>query len=270
MPGDKIIVPYPSSIRLAHASNQQLYNTKYAGDDVDLANQRKVDYVRNEKNEIVTVSRSELSTRLQTRLRVRGSTVRDLFEFSTEIDDLFTECTKYSWGSLQQQELIEKFNKDLLRRIQEGRVKLKAGGIGLEKLISELLEIEGYKAHILPKSAFPSGADADIVATKVEWYGEELTLLIQVKHHYGQEGTWGAEQLIELREQAEKHYPGYKLVLVTTATHSPELLDLCQTRDISLISDEVLIEWIASLIHKLSDESLNKLGVSRIPQLINL
>ena len=42
----------------------------------------------------------------------------------------------------------------------------KAGGIGLEKLVCELLRCNGYNAEVLPKNTFRAEADADIFACK--------------------------------------------------------------------------------------------------------
>ena len=77
MAGDRILVPCGSGVWLATATDEQIFDTQ-AGKDFDLANLRKVVYLKDAQNRSVWIPRGELSTGLQSRLRMRGSTCVDL------------------------------------------------------------------------------------------------------------------------------------------------------------------------------------------------
>lgn len=264
--GDRIIIPYYDAICLAKARSEQLYD-KTIVDSLDLSNQRQVDYLRVEGS-VVHISRDELSERLQRRLRVRGTTVADLYEFGEEIEALFSK-KNFSWllqFEKAQKDLVSDFKTELLQNIQEGKTNLQTGGVGLENLVRELLEIEGYKAKVLSKSVFPGFADADIRASRADRFGE-INLLVQVKHHTGITDTWGAKQLAEILRQQPTKYPDYKLVLVSTAEASDELREMCEKQDIILFTGSDLASWVFEAIPKLDPKTRIKLGISNVPEL---
>ena len=61
---------------------------------------------------------------------------------------------------LEQEEIKkEAFKQELLHSITSGNTRLSAGGNGLERLIVELLRIEGYNANIQAKNQSPDLAD---------------------------------------------------------------------------------------------------------------
>jgi len=74
----------------------------------------------------------------------------------------------------EQTRLVE-FKVALLNAIQKGKTRLEAGGIGLENLVVELLQLDGYTAKILPKQHFEGFADADIEASRTD--------MIQIQRH---------------------------------------------------------------------------------------
>lgn len=82
--GDYVVVPYYSGIALAVAENGELYSKE--GYKIDLANQHKVSYLHKD-GAILSVPRNNLSEGLQRRLRVPGTSVSDLSEFSAEIEN---------------------------------------------------------------------------------------------------------------------------------------------------------------------------------------
>ena len=261
--GDRIVVPYWGSIRLATvADDELLYDDKEY--DTDLANQRRVKYVLGADG-FLTLPRNQLSEGLSRRLRVRGTGVGDLTEFGEEIEVLFRG--ESGWSSRLQtkiDKLSADFKRQLLDNIRNGKTNLEAGGDGLEKLVRELLEIEGYHARILPKTAFQGIADADIDASKADKV-TEVKLLVQVKHHSGVSDLWGTIQLLKARQQRE--YAGHRLVLVTTANASRDLDEECNKQDIVLIDGKELASWIYALVGKISTDTRNKLGISDVPAL---
>ncbi len=266
--GDRIIVPYHSFVRLAKAKSKRRYDAGIVRDR-DLSNQLEVEYLRDGENNLITVRRAKLTEGLQRRLRVPGSTISDLAEYKDEVNRLFGAKTDTwaSWINKEEEQRDSEFKIQLLTNLQKGKTNLKAGGIGLEHLVRELLEIEGYKAEFAHKKAFSSFADADIRATRAD-HIEEIKLLVQVKHHRGTSGTWGAEQLVEIRRQQIEDFSDYKLVLVTSGEPNKNLEKVCDDQDIVLIDGTKLVQWIADSVTKLRIETKMKLGISDVPRLL--
>jgi len=267
--GDRIIVPFYSSVCLAIARSEENYEASIS-DTLDLSNQRRVIYQRQDNGEPLIVPRKELSEGLARRLSVRGSTCADLSEFADEIERLFTG-RNLGWSSFyeeKQTRLEMQFKDKLLSNIQIGRTNLQAGGIGLEQLVRELLQIEGYQARVLPKTFFPGFADADIVASRLDRCVGQIDLLVQVKHHSGASDPWGAQQLKEVRKQIPKEYDDHQLILVTTADASGDLRCECEAGKIRLITGSELKDWLFESVPKLSATTRTKLGIADVPQLI--
>ncbi len=266
--GDRIVVPCWSSVALACACGKRHYDPAIAK-TLDLSNQIEAEYIK-EDGEIALVPRANLSEGLQRRLRVRGSAVSDLSEFSDEISALFLD-RRLTWNDrLEEQEHQRRadFESRLLENIQGGKTNLAAGGQGLERLVEGLLRAEGYTAKILSKREFPGFADADIVASRSDRFGETW-LLVQVKHHQGSTDTWGAEQLKEVRRVAGDRYPGSLLVLVTSGEPDAELESYCEKEDITLIGGQYLVSWIVDRLPTLDPAFHVELGISAVPYLIS-
>ena len=264
--GDRIVIPYWSHICLATAKDTELYNKDSY--ELDLANQRTVSYVLDESNErIKRIPRDNLSEQLQRRSKVPGTAVADLIEFSKEIESLFKGEDYNMTFNNEKIRLETTFKDNLLNNIQSGKTNLKAGGIGLEILVKELLNIEGFNAVVLPKKTFPGFADADVVATKHTIFGSE-ELLIQVKHHTGNTDTWGANQLTKIKEIKDGPYLDYKLVLLTTGNASVELRKRCEEDNITLIDGKIFIDWLYTLIPELEYETKRKLSIFDLPTII--
>lgn len=261
--GDYILVPFYNSIRLAIAEDEIIYSDDAY--DNDLSNQRKVRYIYLD-NQYKTISRDFLTEALQRRLRVRGSTILDLFEFKDEIEKLFSEGG-YIWTlefEENEKQLKSALKDKLLNKITKGKTHLKTGGIGLEYLVQELFQCEDYKAEVLPKGSFQFG-DADIYAVKADKF-QETKILVQVKHHSGYTNDWGVQQLNEIKNK-EKEYNDYKFVLITSAEISVEVQKLAENLDIITINGNDLIEWIIENIDHISAETRVRLGISAIPQI---
>jgi len=263
---DRLVIPFWGSICLAEAEVDELYSDQDY--DQDLSNQRKVTYHRDQNGDLIFIPRDTLSEGFQRRLRVRGTTIADLWKFSDEIDNLFEGQNFDSIYNKNRVEAVDQFKNDLLKNIQSGKTNLKSGGYGLEKLVQELLEIDGYEAKIQSKQRFSGLADADIEAIKEDFLLAQK-LLVQVKHHSGVTDTWGAEQLTEILNLENDLFSEYRLVLVTSAAPSDELVKFCEMKDIILVSGSDLSEWIFNSLQKLKYETKKRLGVSDVPTLLS-
>jgi len=265
--GDRIIIPSSGAICLAEAESCELFSKQVF--DQDLSNQRKVTYHRNQNGDVIFIPRDKLSEKLQRRMRVRGTAIADLWEFGEEIEGLFAGEDFESSFNKKRIAITEVFKSNLLEKIQSGETNLESGGYGLEKLVQELLIIDGYDAAILPKQKFSGFADADLEAIKEDFLLTKK-LFVQVKHHSGVTGTWGAEQLVEIMNSDKDFFSEYKLVLVTSANPSDELVKLCETKELLLVDGNELVEWIFKSLKNLKYETKKRLGISDIPTLINL
>lgn len=270
--GDRILVPYWDSVIFAIATGERKFNQAIF--DLDQANEMCVNYLMQSDNKLIFVPREFLSEGLQRRIRVRGMTVSDLNEFSSEIERFIetglNKGLSFSWAEgleEQKREQVENFKKKLLENIQYGNTNLKAGGIGLEQLVLELAELEGYRSHILAKNSFPSFADADIEGTKADKFGERR-ILFQVKHHAGTSSNWGIEQLLEIKNCLPDLYENHSLVFVTSAGVDLEVVQRAEEAGIIIINGIELVDWLFELLPKISIETKMRLGILEIPQLI--
>lgn len=266
---DRVIVPIGSHIYLSEVEKEEIYNKNAYY--LDQSNQRRVKYLKSGKL-LVKIPRNSLSEGLQRRIRVRGMTISYLWEFKNELDSLFLNAQNgiNSWKNrvYEASELIvEQFKNDLLRNIQGGNTNLKAGGIGLELLVKELLEINGYSTKILPKSKFSHEGDADIVAKRIERFNESH-LLVQVKHHYGVSNTKSAKQLLKIIEIDNEEFENFQLVVVLSSTPANELIELCDEENIILIDGKELCDWIYEEKDTLNEKTKISLGIIEVPRLM--
>lgn len=262
--GDYIIIPYKSDIIIAVAETDEVYSE--VDSKRDLANQRKVAY-RYYNNELLKIPRDELSEGLQRRLRVRGMSVNTLFEFKDEIETVFSRQS-YSYTNemrLKEEKELNEFKAGLLKNIQSGKTNLKTGGIGLEELVCELMNCEGYNAKILAKSTFNGKADADIQAIKEDTFMSKK-IFVQVKHHTGFSGKEGIKQVIDVLQQEQ--YADYDGYFVTSASIDDETRKYAQDNNIEVMDGHALIDLIMANINKLQTTTLRCLGISMLPHLI--
>ena len=264
--GDRILVPYWSSVLLATAQGKEKFN-EHDGEKRDLANQHVVEFMLDADGERFSVPRKHLSQGLQRRLRVPGSAVSDLRDFDEEIGQLFRGEAYTSTIARMQVEQEGRFKEKLLAVLQDGTSALQAGGIGLEELVAELLRADGYDAQKQAKNRFPGIADADIEAIKVD-HVTSVKLLVQVKHHSGKTGTWGAKQLAHILETQRDLFAEYQLVLVTSGNAPDDLRNLCESKDIILMAGDRLVEWITDCLTHLDPKTRSKLRISDVPQIV--
>lgn len=264
-PGDRVVVPYYDGVCLATVTGPRSYND--AAKHNDLCNQIAVDYQLDPSSgQPRVIPRNALSEALQRRLRVRGSTLSDLTEFSEEIDRMFHDL-EYSWTSQQakrEEAVRQQFRDELLSRMQVGVTNLRTGGIGLEHLIKELFTLEGYEARVLDKRRFKNG-DADVEAERSDLF-DRTRILAQVKHHAGITNGWGLEQLVEIQKSGTE--PDALLVLITTAVIPEEVKSDADLKGILTMDGTALSEWVMSHIHRLKPETAAQLGISTVPRFV--
>lgn len=261
--GDLILVPFHNSIRLAIAKEPEKYESSSVL--LDMANQRKVSYLKSSADDLLTIPRTRLSEGLQRRLRVRGVTIADLAEFGPELESLSSGKISGWEGTYQgaEDDRLMRSKERLLSSIQTGRTNLAAGGLGLEKLVLELVEIEGYDSRILPKAMFSGTADADILGVKSDRFLENK-LLLQVKHHQGESDDYAAKQLLQIRELHGGEYDDHQLVVVTSGKASRDLTEICEKTGIHCIDGEQLVDWIIDRAGELKPTTKASLGISGI------
>lgn len=264
---DCVVVPVSGAIAIAEVIGNKSYVNpspfKFA------ENRIEVKYL-SDKNGNVFIPRKSLSTALQTRLKIQMAIAR-LDGFSGDIEKLKAGLDSGELHTIRTEVVFEIerqkgiFTEELLKRLQSGKVGIQAGGYGLEKLIKELLQIEGYEATIQAKNQTSGIADIDIKATKQNNVtGKEEKLLIQVKHHNGTTSTTGVKQLIASTETGDK-------ILITTADSLDSVASkLAEDNSIIVRNGVELVDWIYENIELLSNETREQLGIAIVPVLIPL
>lgn len=271
--GDLIVAPLPYSVAIGVASGGMFYDVSYY--DKDRTNQRRVVFPRNEEGQAIRIPRDSFSEAFQRRLRVMGMTVNDLSEFQNEIVDAYEKVSAgkdFSW-SLVIAERIESasitFKDQLLGNIQSGNTNLQTGGVGLEYLVKELLEIEGYQADVMSKRAFPGNADADVKASRTDPCAL-VNLLVQVKHHQGFSHEYGLAQLEEIRKAELPEWDDHQLVFCTSASVSKDFGKRAEEQNIKVIDGEALVDWIYQHIDVLSKTTKSSLGICEVPTVLKM
>ena len=269
--GDVVVVPYWGTLAVGVATGEELYDDRYY--EKNGSNQHRVEFPKDAQGKVRLVPRSAVSEGLQSRLKIR-ITIADLSEFQPELDELLANLRAgktHSWDTgmaEKDKELQEEVKRQLLQCIRVGKTGLRAGGIGLEHLVRELLEVDGYTADVLSKQAFPENSDADIKASKSDAL-RDSEFLIQVKHHNGVTGDWGQQQLKKIKELMPDEYKGFDLVLVTSGDISDADKERADSDDITILDGNDLVDWIFGALKKLPTETKRKLGISEVPRIIS-
>lgn len=269
--GDVIVTPVPYAVAIGRATGEKFFDQNYY--QVDRANQRRVNFRRNVDGQIIYIPRTSFSEAFQRRLRVQGMTVNDLDEFSQEIQDALCRVktgSSYRWSSGidgEKRQRLDDFKRKLLDNIQSGRTNLQTGGVGLQKLVAELLALEGYDAQILSTRQFNSFADADVQASRSDRC-TVVKLLIQVKHHAGFTDEYGVRQLEEIRRAHAGQYDDHEHVLVTSASVCDDVRKLAKTAGVTVIAGPELVDWLSDSIARLSLETKLTLGIYEVPAVI--
>jgi restriction system protein len=261
--GDIVVVPLHRAVAFGIATGKRSYATGIGYGE----NRTGVEYLRHDDGSVIRVPRTELPEALSTRLRIRMSVV-SLDEFKDDIIRIIDQIESTGGASfnshIQQLEAEAQINlrQQLLDNIRNGKTNLASGGIGLEKLVTELLHTEGYAAKVLAKTAFEGKADADIEAFREDRFSSSK-LLIQVKHHNGETGYHALRQLqhLEADDDVQKW-------LITTGDVPPTLVDEAGSEGIEVMDGERFVEWIVERANQLSPATLNQLGLSVAPSLL--
>lgn len=270
--GDIVIVPATGSIVVAEVVGEKSFKedaaVKYG------ENRINVSYFRDEKKNVF-IPRKQLSTALQSRLKIQMS-VANLSDFSEEIGrhvEALEKGETHTWKKATEDKeanALSCFKADLLKRIKQGDVGLEAGGYGLEKLVQELFEIEGYHAEIQAKNQSRGIDDVDIIATRVNGITLEAErFLIQVKHHKGTTGQKGLEQLIAHGiDRTDQEFRLTRKILITTAKFSDNLLNKAEENNIIAMDGNRFVDWLYDNIEALCSSTRIALGISSIPSLV--
>ena len=259
--GDYILVPHWNNVWLAVASNEFIYDE--TSKNYNLANQLKVEFLKDKNGNNRCVARSQLSERLSRRLHLRGATVLELYDFKDEIERIFNDI-EYSVSknaAEHEYKLTKEFKQELLKNICEGDVYLKSGGVGLEELVCELFECEKFDAQILSKHTYTNDGDADVKATSKFF---QISILAQVKHHTGNTGVRGIEQLKEIIKNGEDEGAD-KLMLITSGVVNDNIKQEADKYGIAIMDGEQLVDWIYENINELSSETKARLRISIAP-----
>lgn len=265
--GDIVLVPLHRSVGIGVVSGHKRFSPEDR--KIKGCNQISVDFFcSDETGKVIQIPRNELKQELASRLKIR-QTIAELDDFSEEILGII-DGLKQKGGyqsnhvfSEHEEAQIEKFKHELLKAITSGNTWLSAGGKGLEKLIAELLKIEGYEAHIQATNQSSDIADVDIKAFKSDRFYTS-NLLIQAKHHSGVSSSHGLNQLIAYPNDDDDTQKW----LITTANVSDETLQKAEAHQINVMQGADLVEWIYENLNQLSPATKQKLGIIEIPQLI--
>ncbi len=265
--GDVIIVPGYKSILLAIVSGEKTFNPDF--DEGHGANQISVNYLKQADGKLLRIARSDLTEGLERRLRIR-QTVADLNSFIKELDKLVAKKDVVSLASeyLQIQEAKQElFKTELLKRLRHGKTRLDAGGLGLEKLTKELLQLEGYIDVETPSKHEQKGvADVDIVAKSAS-NPFAPTLLIQAKHHRGETNDHAIKQLMAYDYEDDSNAQRW---MITTANINDETEKKAETQGINVMLGDEFVDWLSEHLADLSDETKARLGLSILPSFIEM
>lgn len=261
--GDLVVIPVHRAIVLGVATGEKSFQPGINYGE----NQVRVSYFRDLGGKIVRIPRSKLSQGLESRLKIRMS-IAQLDDFEEEIlgyQKQLKDSGSVCFDSIFQQKLDdaeETVKAGLLANLRNGQTGLESGGYGLEKLIKELLEIEGYAAHIEAKNQSSGIADIDITATRNDPISSNR-VFIQAKHHYGTTSRHGIKQLIAIEE--EEHHDKW---LITTGDVSEDDKEFAQGNNVKIMEGNELVEWIYKRISRLSDYTKEALRISVVPQIL--
>lgn len=268
--GDVVVIPTSGTIAFAKVEGTKVYNKDSSISYSE--NRIKVSYLK-DKSDNSFIPRQALTTQLQSRLKIRMA-IADLSDFSDEIDKHISSLDEgniYTWKSeIEEKENYDEivFKEKLLKRLKKGnKISLSAGGYGLEKLVSELLDINGYVSRIQPKNQSSGIDDIDIIAKKHNFLTDDIECLyIQVKHHTGTTGLTGLKQLTEYKNDDE--YSLIRKVLISTGIFDNPLKEIAEKENIYLIEGDELVNLIYNNITQLSLNTKISLGITTTPQLI--
>jgi restriction system protein len=267
--GDVVIVPVAGAIAIGVVGEEKCFSDDLAPKHSN--NRTQVCFYK--VKDKYFISRKELEHKLQKRLRVRSSIV-DLQKFSGVIDDLIKSLEKGempTWDAGYQEDMERKVvstKSELLVRIQKGvGTNLSAGGDGLERLVAEILSVQGYTCDIMSKKQSSGPDDIDITAFKTHPITcEEEILLVQVKHHDNITGWKGADQLD--KHDVDESSSSITKLLVTSGIFGEKNKQKAEEVCIFVIDAKPFIDLVWENLPLLSEQTKIELGIADIPTLI--
>ncbi|MDO6566494.1 restriction endonuclease [Alteromonas sp. 1_MG-2023] len=261
--GDLIVVPAPARIYIGIATGEK----QFCADKPWGENQIQVDFPCDADSKPISIARTDLKQGLQSRLRIR-LTVADLDYFKDEIIERYNDTkNNVSSGALskvneQIGEKFEQFKAKLLNNLRNRNHYLEAGGQGLEHLVKELLEIEGYTAIIPSKQSHEVGVDVDIEAqSRNPFITQEL--LVQVKDHVGYTDKHAITQIAD----AKKGDVCSRWV-ISLADFNEDAKNYADELSVKLMNGNEFVDWLAERWQDLSPTTQQKLGIASAPQIV--
>lgn len=263
--GDRIVVPCTRGFYLAESLGEFLFD----GDD--LCNRLRVRYRTGADGLPVIYPRKGANLAVTTKLGTRFTVLeyRDA-QAQAEIESLFRQeeavTSADAFRTLEQQRTDE-LSRQIYTILQDAnRLYLNGKGRGFEKLICALLRADGFETKVLSKRTGNGTADADILAVRESGLDDRLqqTLVVQAKHHQGETGMHGLEQLIAYRTQMENtdELSGQtRYILATTAKFTDEVCRAAEGEDILLLDGMELARMIAENLDRLPAETRYSLGL---------
>ncbi|OUY07776.1 restriction endonuclease [Acinetobacter populi] len=266
--GDVVVVPLSKAITIGIVEGEKSFDLNLAKDKA--CNLIAVNFFRTVDGHILRIPRKDLSQGLESRLKSR-TTISNLNIYKDEIHRIIDSIESqgaYKQDTYLLEQIAESeinFKNNLLSAITSGKTWLSAGGNGLEHLVKELLEAEGYNAKIQAKNQSSDIADVDIVAQKIDRFSESY-LEVQVKHHHHISGKHGLEQLIayETHDSENEHLK----LFITTANLSESNKEYATANNIRYMTGDELVDWIYDQLPKLSFKTKQLLGIIEIPTVV--
>ena len=279
---DLIIVPCYKGFYIGKSTGEFVHDSSLR--DIDLSNQLKVDFLKDNDGNPLYFTRAGKITALQTKLGVRGFTILkidepEIQESIQKLAEQGIDCSETSYIAKKENDSFIEFKRQLRNVLQDyKKTSLESKGIGFEKLIAELFSSDGYKTNILSKKIGDDKADADILAVKECGFSSKFNqaYYIQAKHHSGKTDLWGLEQIKSFKAQQSElgsitfktseenednivvFGDNIKYVLITSAEFSSDYSE--ENEEIIFIDGNELAEMLFEKIDDMNDEIRYQLG----------
>lgn len=228
--GDYALIPVEGAFHVAEITGPVARRGEWANEDDDMAWHREARW-RPE-----TFSRLDVSNALQMRLKSR-QTIVDASDCQGDVVALLAGKKPPKFvGAVQER----------TRQIVIDALRERANSDQLEHIVAALFRAQGaLTSEVQPKNAGQPG-DFDVIA---QWPNvglvEGLRVAAQVKHHEGQSGIAGIEQLIA-RVRSDQSID--RLVFITTAEAvSEEAAARAAQEDITILTQNDLADWLLSV-----------------------
>ncbi|MBF7073454.1 restriction endonuclease [Glaciecola sp. MH2013] len=260
---DLVIIPVYKAIIIGKVEGKKSYVLGIKNGE----NRVHVKYYKDKDGSAIKIPRSKLSQGLESRLKLRMSiaSLNDFYDeiivYVKQLEESKTVC----FDSIFQQKkesLIESFKQSLLSSLVNGQTTLESGGYGLELLVKELLQLEGYTAHIEAKNQSAGISDVDITATRNDPVSSNR-VFVQVKHHKGNTSDWAVRQLIDIDE--DEHHDKW---VITTGRVDDTTRNFAFENGINIMAGEDLVDWIFIRFDELSAPLKEQLGAVLLPQML--